>query len=32
MAKLGTYGIIRFDLSLFPRAVVDLGPLFLTLA
>jgi len=31
MAKLGTYGIIRFDLSLFPRAVVDLGPLFLTL-
>jgi NADH-quinone oxidoreductase subunit M len=31
MAKLGTYGILRFDLSLFPRAVVDLGPLFLTL-
>ena len=31
MAKLGTYGIIRFDLSLFPRAVVDLAPLLLTL-
>jgi len=31
MAKLGTYGIIRFDLTLFPRAVVDLAPLFLTL-
>ena len=31
MAKLGTYGIIRFDLNLFPRAVVDLAPLLLTL-
>jgi NADH-quinone oxidoreductase subunit M len=31
MAKLGTYGILRFDLSLFPRAVVDLAPLMLTL-
>ncbi|HLI73529.1 MAG TPA: NADH-quinone oxidoreductase subunit M [Acidimicrobiales bacterium] len=31
MAKLGTYGIIRFDLTLFPRAVVDLAPLLLTL-
>jgi NADH-quinone oxidoreductase subunit M len=31
MAKMGTYGIVRFDLSLFPRAVVDLAPLLLTL-
>ncbi|HLX89407.1 MAG TPA: NADH-quinone oxidoreductase subunit M [Acidimicrobiales bacterium] len=31
MAKMGTYGIIRFDLGLFPRAVVDLAPLLLTL-
>jgi NADH-quinone oxidoreductase subunit M len=31
MAKMGTYGIIRFDLSLFPHAVVDLAPLLLTL-
>ena len=31
MAKLGTYGILRFDLSLFPRAVVDLAPVLLTL-
>ncbi len=31
MAKMGTYGIIRFDLSLFPRAVVDLAPLLLSL-
>ncbi|MFZ0668245.1 MAG: NADH-quinone oxidoreductase subunit M [Acidimicrobiales bacterium] len=31
MAKLGTYGIIRFDLTLFPRAAVDLAPLLLTL-
>jgi NADH-quinone oxidoreductase subunit M len=31
MAKMGTYGIIRFDLSLFPRASVDLAPLLLTL-
>ncbi len=32
MAKMGTYGIIRFDLTLFPRAAVDLAPLLLTLA
>ncbi|HZD65752.1 MAG TPA: NADH-quinone oxidoreductase subunit M [Acidimicrobiales bacterium] len=32
MAKLGTYGIIRFDFNLFPRASVDLVPLMLTLA
>ncbi|MGH9296861.1 MAG: complex I subunit 4 family protein [Acidimicrobiales bacterium] len=31
MAKLGTYGIVRFDLELFPRAVVTLAPLLLTL-
>lgn len=31
MAKLGTYGIVRFDLELFPRAVVSLAPLLLTL-
>ncbi len=31
MAKLGTYGIIRFDLELFPRAVVDLAPVLITL-
>ncbi|HZU78904.1 MAG TPA: NADH-quinone oxidoreductase subunit M [Acidimicrobiales bacterium] len=31
MAKMGTYGIIRFDLTLFPRAVHDLAPLLLTL-
>ena len=31
MAKMGTYGIIRFDLTLFPRAVVDLAPVLLTL-
>jgi NADH-quinone oxidoreductase subunit M len=31
MAKMGTYGIIRFDLALFPRASVDLAPLLLTL-
>jgi NADH-quinone oxidoreductase subunit M len=31
MAKLGTYGIIRFDLELFPKAVVDLAPLLITL-
>ncbi len=32
LAKLGTYGIIRFDLNLFPQAVHTLAPLFLTLA
>ena len=31
MAKLGTYGIIRFDLALFPQASKDLAPLLLTL-
>jgi len=31
MAKLGTYGIVRFDLGLFPHAVVMLAPLLLTL-
>jgi NADH-quinone oxidoreductase subunit M len=31
MAKMGTYGILRFDLSLFPRAVVYLAPALLTL-
>ena len=31
MAKLGAYGIIRFDLALFPRAVVTLAPLLLSL-
>jgi NADH-quinone oxidoreductase subunit M len=32
LAKLGTYGIIRFDLTLFPHATRTLAPLFLTLA
>ncbi len=32
LAKLGTYGIIRFDLNLFPQASRDLAPLLLTLA
>ena len=32
LAKLGTYGIIRFDLSLFPHATRTLAPIFLTLA
>lgn len=32
LAKLGTYGIIRFDLALFPRASVDAAPALLTLA
>jgi len=31
MAKLGTYGIVRFDLGLFPQAVVTLAPVLLTL-
>jgi NADH-quinone oxidoreductase subunit M len=30
-AKLGTYGVIRFDLGLFPHATVVLAPVFLTL-
>ena len=32
LAKLGTYGIIRFDLTLFPQATRTLAPLMLTLA
>ncbi len=32
MAKLGTYGIVRFDLNLFPRATMTLAPWLLTLA
>ncbi len=32
LAKLGTYGIIRFDLNLFPQASRDLAPVLLTLA
>lgn len=31
MAKLGTYGVIRFDLGLFPHATIMLAPIFLTL-
>ncbi|HUR18781.1 MAG TPA: NADH-quinone oxidoreductase subunit M [Acidimicrobiales bacterium] len=32
LLKLGTYGIVRFGLTLFPQAAVDLAPLLLTLA
>jgi NADH-quinone oxidoreductase subunit M len=32
LLKLGTYGIIRFGVYLFPRAAVDLAPILLTLA
>jgi NADH-quinone oxidoreductase subunit M len=32
MAKLGTYGIIRFDFTLFPKATVELAPVLLTFA
>jgi NADH-quinone oxidoreductase subunit M len=32
LLKLGTYGLLRFGLFLFPQAVVDLAPLLLTLA
>ena len=32
LLKLGTYGILRFGLFLFPKAAVDLAPLLLTLA
>ena len=32
MAKLGTYGILRFDLNLFPQATRTLAPWLLTLA
>ncbi|MEA2973820.1 MAG: NADH-quinone oxidoreductase subunit [Actinomycetota bacterium] len=31
LLKLGTYGFVRFGLYLFPTAVVDLAPVFLTL-
>ena len=31
MLKLGTYGLIRFGVYLFPSVAVDLAPLFLTL-
>ena len=32
LLKMGTYGFLRFGLYLFPKAVVSLAPLFLTLA
>jgi NADH-quinone oxidoreductase subunit M len=32
LLKLGTYGLIRFGLYLFPEAAHDLAPVFLTLA
>jgi len=32
LLKLGTYGILRFGVSLFPAAAVDMAPLLLTLA
>ncbi len=32
LLKLGTYGLVRFGLSLFPKAAVDLAPVLLTLA
>ena len=32
LLKLGTYGMLRFGLYLFPEAAVDLGPILLTLA
>ena len=32
LLKLGTYGLVRFGLFLFPQAAVDLAPLMLTLA
>jgi NADH-quinone oxidoreductase subunit M len=31
LLKLGTYGFVRFGLYLFPKAAVDLAPVFLTL-
>ncbi len=31
MLKLGTYGMIRFGLALFPEAALELAPVFLTL-
>jgi NADH-quinone oxidoreductase subunit M len=32
LLKLGTYGMVRFGLYLFPKAAVDLAPVLLTLA
>ena len=32
LLKMGTYGILRFGLFLFPKAAVDLAPILLTLA
>jgi NADH-quinone oxidoreductase subunit M len=32
MAKIGTYGLIRFGVELFPEAAYDMAPVFLTLA
>jgi NADH-quinone oxidoreductase subunit M len=32
LLKLGTYGILRFGVFMFPKAAVDLAPLLLTLA
>jgi len=32
MAKLGTYGVVRFDLNLFPQASRTMAPVVLTLA
>jgi NADH-quinone oxidoreductase subunit M len=32
MVKLGTYGLVRFGLFLFPKAAHDMAPLLLTLA
>ncbi len=32
LLKLGTYGILRFGVFLFPKAAVDLGPILLTAA
>jgi NADH-quinone oxidoreductase subunit M len=32
LAKLGTYGLVRFDLNLFPQASRTLAPLLLTMA
>jgi NADH-quinone oxidoreductase subunit M len=31
MAKLGSYGVVRFDLALFPHAVVVIAPLLMVL-
>jgi NADH-quinone oxidoreductase subunit M len=32
LLKMGTYGLLRFDLGLFPKAAVDLAPILATLA